>query len=119
MGFKFRIDRPKTRPRCTVNVEGMRIDDDTATFNLSKNPQLALCGQRIDSTTYVAFADLARGSGGVESRVRHVVKPIELLEHLAARMKSVDKVRYVGMKMAGESVEVDELLHALEFINVD
>lgn len=35
---RISLDRPKTRPRCTVNVEGMGVDDDTATFHLAGNP---------------------------------------------------------------------------------
>ena len=48
-----------------------------------------------------------------------MVKPIELLELLAAHMQSIDKTLNVGMKMAGKRVEIDELLHGFEFVNVD
>ena len=67
----------------------------------------------------MAFPNLSRGSGGVESRVRHVVKSIELLELLATRMQSGDKDLNVRMKMARKRVEIDELLHAFKFVNVD
>ena len=66
----------------------------------------------------MAFPNLSRGSGGVESRVRLVVKPIESLELLAARMQSIDKFLSIGMKMAGKRVEIDEPLHAVKFVNV-
>ena len=36
--IRLRLDRPKTRSRNTVNVEGIRVDDDTAAFHLARNP---------------------------------------------------------------------------------
>lgn len=36
-----RLDRLKTRPRCTVNIEGIRVDDDAATFDLARNPSIS------------------------------------------------------------------------------
>lgn len=48
-----------------------------------------------------------------------MVKSIELLEFLATRMQSIDKVLNVRMKMAGKRVEMHELLHAFKFANVD
>lgn len=35
---RIRLNRPKTRPWRTVNVEGMRVDDDTAAFHLARKP---------------------------------------------------------------------------------
>ena len=67
----------------------------------------------------MTFSNLSRGSGVVESRIRHMVKSIELLEFLATRMQSIDKVLNVRMKMAGKRVEMHELLHAFKFANVD
>jgi hypothetical protein len=42
------------------------------------------------------------------------MKSIELLEFIAARMKSFHKSFNVGMKVAGNRVEIDELLDSLK-----
>jgi len=45
---RIRLDRPKTRPRGTVNVKVMRVDNNAAAFHLARNSQLELyCQQNI------------------------------------------------------------------------
>lgn len=43
-----------------------------------------------------------------------MMKSIELLKPVAARVQSFHKVLDVGMKVAGERIEIDELLYAVK-----
>ncbi len=48
-----------------------------------------------------------------------MVKAVELLIFLAACMQSIDQFLNVRMKMAWKRIEIEELLHAFIFVNVD
>jgi hypothetical protein len=43
-----------------------------------------------------------------------MMKSIKLLEPVAASVQSLYKVLDVGMKVAGDRIQIDELLHAIK-----
>jgi len=43
-----------------------------------------------------------------------MMKSIELLELVATRVQSFHQVLEVGMKVAGDRIKIDELLHAVK-----
>ena len=43
-----------------------------------------------------------------------MMKSIELFELVAARVQSFHKVLDIGMKVAGDRIEIGELLHAVK-----